>query len=437
MLTDKAIRAAAPKDRAYKVSDSGGLFLHISPKNHKSWRFKYRLDGKEQLLTLGVYPEVSLAEAREKRNDARKLLRDGRDPRVSAKRAMLVGNSGTFQTFEQAARAWHTVQKPKWKPVHANDVITSLERDIFPHLGKMPMDVIDKPLLLSVLKKIEGRGSIETARRVKQRVAAIFRYVNAHGAALENPANDLNDALAPLPPSKRYPALLDVDAIKRMLGDIDRAGASPVTRLASRFLALTAQRPGMVRHMEWNEISGVDWANRSADVSEALWTVPAGKIKQELKLRSDEAFDHKIPLSSQAVQILRVVRLLTGRAPYVFPNARAGTAAMTVNAIGYLYNREGYKGKHVPHGWRSSFSTIMNEQAERELGTDVRLFADRLIIDLMLAHTPAGMSATELRYNRARYMGRRRELAKRWADMIMDGALPATEILDSPRRKPR
>ncbi|MET4133386.1 integrase [Porphyrobacter sp. MBR-155] len=437
MLTDKAVRAAAPKDKAYKVSDRGGLFLHISPKNHKSWRFKYRQEGKEQLLTIGVYPEVSLAEAREKRNDARKLLREGRDPRIAAKRAKLVGGSGTFQTFEQAAREWHTVQKPKWKPVHANDVITSLERDIFPHLGTMPMDVIDKPLLLSVLKKIEGRGSIETARRVKQRVASIYRYVNAHGAGLENPANDINDALAPLPPSKRYPALLDVDAIKRMLGDVDRAGASPVTRLAGRFLALTAQRPGMVRHLEWGEVRGVDWGNPSADISEALWTVPADKIKQELHLRSDEAFDHKIPLSSQAVQTLRVVRLLTGRAPYVFPNARAGTSAMTENAIGYLYNREGYKGKHVPHGWRSSFSTIMNEQAERELGADVRLLADRLIIDLMLAHTPAGMSATELRYNRARYMERRRELAQRWANMIMEDALPANEILDSPRRKPR
>ncbi len=152
-------------------------------------------------------------------------------------------------------------------------MITSHEPDIFPHLGTMPMAVIDKPLLLSVLKKIEARGSIETARRVKQRVAAIFRYVNAHGAGLENPANDLNDALAPLPPSKRYPALLDVDAVKRMLGDIDRAGASPVIRLASRFLALTAQRPGMVRHMEWDEISGVDRGNTLADTSEALWTL--------------------------------------------------------------------------------------------------------------------------------------------------------------------
>ncbi|MEE4208328.1 MAG: integrase arm-type DNA-binding domain-containing protein [Parvularcula sp.] len=437
MLTDKAVRAAAPKDQAYKISDSNGLFLHVSPRNHKSWRFKFRYDGKEQLLTLGTYPEVSLAEAREKRNDPKKLLRDGRDPRHAAKRAKLVGDNGRFSNFEDAAREWHAKRLPSWKPVHANDVITSLERDIFPHLGNMPMDEIDKPLLLSVLKKIEARGAIETARRIKQRVASVYKYVNAHGAKLENPAIDINDALAPLPPSKRYPALLEVGAIKIMLGDIDRAGASPVTRLGARFLALTAQRPGMVRHMEWGEISGVDWGEPGAPVDEAMWTVPAEKIKQELQLRSDEAFEHKIPLSSQAVETLRAVRLLTGRAPYVFPNARSGTAPMTENAIGYLYNREGYKGRHVPHGWRSSFSTIMNEQAERELGTDLRLLADRLIIDLMLAHTPAGMSATELRYNRARYMDRRRELAQRWADMIMAGALLPEEIIDSPRRKRR
>jgi integrase len=437
MLTDKAVRAAAPKGKAYKLSDSAGLFLHITPKNHKSWRFKFRFEGKEQLLTLGSYPETSLAEAREKRNDAKKLLREGRDPRHAAKRAKLIGDKGKFQTLEEAAREWHATQLPSWKPVHANDVITSLERDIFPHLGKMPMDEIDKPLLLSVLKGIEARGAIETARRIKQRVSSIYKYVNAYGAKLDNPAADINEALAPLPPSRRYPALLEVSAIRTMLGDIDRAGASPVTRLGARFLALTAQRPGMVRHMEWSEISCIDWGDPSADVREALWTVPAEKIKQELHLRSDEAFEHKVPLSTQAVETLRAVRLLTGRAPYVFPNARSGTAPMTENAIGYLYNREGYKGRHVPHGWRSSFSTIMNEQAERELGTDLRLLADRLIIDLMLAHTPAGMSATELRYNRARYMDRRRELAQRWADMIMEGALPVAEIIDSPRRKRR
>jgi integrase len=240
-----------------------------------------------------------------------------------------------------------------------------------------------------------------------------------------------------LPPAKRYPALTNIDAIRTMIGDIDRAGASPVNRFAARLLALTAQRPGMVRFMEWDDITGIDWGDPNADTSAALWKVPAEKIKQELHLRTDEAFDHPVPLSLQAVDTLRAVRWLTGRSPFVFPGARSGLKPISENAIGYLYNRQGYKGRHVPHGWRSSFSTILNEQAERELGMDLRLLADRMIIDLMLAHTPKGMSASELRYNRAAYMPRRRELAQRWADMIMENAIPAHDIIDSPRRKPR
>jgi integrase len=193
----------------------------------------------------------------------------------------------------------------------------------------------------------------------------------------------------------------------------------------------------MVRHLEWDEIAGFDWGRPDSDSSEAMWVVPADKIKQELHLRSDEAFEHPVPLSTQAVETLRAVRYLTGRAPYVFPSARSGLVPISENAIGYLYNREGYKGRHVPHGWRSSFSTIMNEQAERALGQDLRLLADRMIIDLMLAHTPPGMSASELRYNRAAYIPRRRELAQAWADLILQNALPADEIVHSPRRKPR
>jgi len=437
MLTDKMVRAAGAKDKGYKLNDSGGLYLHVSAKAHKSWRFKYRFDKKELLLTIGTYPEVSLADARGIRDDARKVLRQGRDPRHSMKRSRLIAGSDGRQTFEETARKWHALQLPRWKEVHAKDVITSLDRDIFPDLGAMPLDEIDKPLLLAVLRKVENRGAIETARRAKQRVAAIYRYANAHGAKLENPAVDINDALAPLPPSKRYPALLTVDAIRVMIFDIDRAGASPVTRLAARFLSLTAQRPGMVRNIEWDDIRGVDWGKLDSDIDKATWVVPAAKIKQELHLRSDEAFEHLVPLSGPAIDTLRAVRLLTGRSRYVFPSATSGVKPMSENAIGYLYNREGYKGRHVPHGWRSSFSTIMNEQAERELGQDLRLLADRMIIDLMLAHTPAGMSASELRYNRAAYMPRRRELAQRWACMVMVGALPTEEIIGSPRRKLR
>ena len=436
MLTDKAVRALGAKERAYKVSDSHGLSIHVSTTAHKSWRFKYRFAGKEQSLTLGKYPDVSLADAREKRNEVRKVLRSGRDPRHAAKRIKLGAEGSDDFTLEAVARRWHEKQRDRWKPVHANDVITSLERDIFPHLGQMPVDEIDKRTLLAVLRKVEDRGAIETSRRIKQRIAAIYRFASAEGQEIANPANDLNDALKPVPPAKRYPALVDVVAIRSLIFDIDRAGASPVTRLAGRLLALTAQRPGMVRFMEWSEIHGVTWQDGSGD-AEAMWIVPAEKMKQELHLRADETFVHRVPLSRQAVETLRAVRCLTRRAKYVFPSTRSGILPMSENAIGYLYNREGYKGRHVPHGWRSSFSTIMNELVEREAGHDARRMSDRLIIDLMLAHTPKGMSSDELRYNRAAYMPRRRELAQQWADLVMEGAIPLAEVVDSPRRKRR
>lgn len=437
MLTDKGVRAIVAKDKPFKLADSGGLFLHVAPTGYKSWRFKYRIGGKEQLLTLGCYPEVSLANAREMRNEARKQLRAGSDPRHAARRAKLIGANEDHETFEAVARRWHEKQRDRWKPVHANDVITSLERDIFPHLGNMPLDQIDRRTLVAVLRRIEGRGAIETARRIKQRVAKVYQFANAEGGDFVNPAADINEALAPVPPAKRYPALIRLSDIQSLIADIDRAGASPVTRLASRFLALTAQRPGMIRLMQWADIQQVDWGDVTSGIDEAKWLVPASKVKQELHLRSDETFDHPVPLSSQAVEVLRAVRLLTGQSKFVFPSSRSGTAPMSVNTIGYLYNREGYKGRHVPHGWRSSFSTIMNETFERQAGQDERLLADRLIVDLMLAHTPKGMSASELRYNRAAYMPRRRELAQQWGDLIMNGAMPLAEILDSPRRKPR
>ena len=437
MLTDKAVKAAAAREKAYKIADRQGLFLHVSPKAHKTWRYKYRFGGKEQALGLGTYPDVSLAAAREARDDARKILRSGRDPRMDKARRKLVGGRDEKQTFEVIARDWYDQQLPRWKPVHASDVITSLERDIFPHIGAMELGEIDEPVLLAVLRKVEARGAIETARRLKQRVGSVFVYARGLGIKVENPAVAVGAALKPVPPAKRYPALIKVDGVRQLMHDVDRAGGSRVTRLAARFLALTAQRPGMVRRMTWTQLSGIDWADSSSLSPEALWTIPADEMKLELHLRDDEAFEHCVPLAPDAVTTLRGVRWLTGRSPYVFPSSLSGLTPISENAIGYLYNREGYKGRHVPHGWRSSFSTIMNELTERELGGDIRLFADRMIIDLMLAHSPKGLSASELRYNRAAFMPRRRELAERWASMIMVDALPMAEIIHSPRRRRR
>jgi len=435
MLTDKQIANAELRTKPYKLGDRNGLYLFLTPKGHKSWRYKYRFAGKEQCLIFGAYPDISLADAREQLDACRKQLREGKDPKVLVARQRIIGTQPVEASFEKLARAWHDLQKDRWKPVHANDVLTSMERDLFPHIGAMPVQDIDVPLMLAVLRKVEQRGAIETAHRLRQRADKVFRYALSSGVKTDNPAASLGEALKPVPPKRRWPALVDVGEVRKLIADVDQAGASPVTRLASRFLALVAQRPGMVRHAEWEEFRGIDWDDSHSDASEALWHIPAGKMKLELQSRRDSAFDHVVPLSPAAVEVLRTVRILTGRGRYVFCNGRSSQGALSENAIGYLYNREGYRDRHVPHGWRSSFSTIMNDRAERALVGHERLLIDRFIIDLMLAHTPSGMSETELRYNRARYMDRRRELANEWAALIMAGATPAFEMIDSPRRK--
>ena len=291
--------------------------------------------------------------------------------------------------------------------------------------------------LAPVVLSAGARGAIETAHRLRQRAERVFKFAKSAGIPNINPAAGVNDALKPAPPSRRYPALTDLESIRALIRDVDRAGASPVTRLASRFMALTAQRPGMPRNLEWTEITGIDWSDEGSPARDALWTVPALKVKQELDLRDDESFDHPVPLAPATVDVLRTVRPLTGRGRFVFPNSRNPNEPISENAVGYLYNREGWKRRHVPHGWRSSFSTIMNGRAERLYPGAEMLLIDRLIIDLMLAHRPTGMSATEFRYNRQAYMERRRELAMDWATLILDGADPVSTAADGPRRRRR
>lgn len=436
MLTEMAVRRASPRDRDYKLADAGGLHLFVTTKGHRSWRYKYRFGGKEKRLVLGPYPDISLKRARELRDDAKAALRVGRDPALESKRARHARKVGHADTFETFARAWHELQKPRWKPVHAADVIESMERDLFKVIGPYPVAEIDEGLMLAALRLVERRGAIETAHRLRQRAERVFRYAAGSGAPNSNPAVNVRDSLAPVPPKRRWPALTDLKDIRALLRDADRAGALPSTKLSSRFLALTAQRPGMVRHCEWNEIEGVDWAS-DAPSPDALWRIPAEKMKLELELRQDEAFEHLVPLSQHAVDVLRAARAITGNVSLVFAGGRDLRTPLSDAAVGSLYKRVGWQGRHVPHGWRASFSTVMNGRAERaHLGAD-RLVIDRLIIDMMLAHIPVGMSAAEFRYNRQAYMERRRELALVWADLIMDAAIPVDEVVDGPRRRRR
>jgi integrase len=435
MLTDASIRKIKPADKDRKVADSGGLYLFVTKAGHRSWRLKYRLDGKERVHVLGSYPDVSLAAAREMRDQAKRLIREGRDPNYERKKEKLADAAKHGHLFKALALEWYELQKPRWKPVHADDVITSLERDIFPKLGEFAIADIDKPMVLAVLRAVENRGAVETAKRLRQRLGAIFDHAEAAGLTTINPAH-VTKLLKKASSGRRWPALLDLSRIRGLIAAVDDAGANPVTKLASRLIALTAQRPGMVRRAPWSEFEEIEWDRPEARAPDAVWRIPAERMKLEMDMREDETFEHLVPLTPEAVDVLHAVRRLTGLGPLAFPNNRSAAVPLSENAVGYLYNRLGYKGRHVPHGWRSSFSTLMNGHFASlyPVGTKRQMMAERLYIDLMLAHVPEGMSAAELRYNRNEYMKQRREIAELWASWIMEGRKSAHELLDGPRR---
>ena len=270
MLSETTVRQAKPKDRDYKLSDAEGLYLFVTKTGHRSWRLKYRFAGKERRLILGGYPTVSLKEARERKTEARKLLDQGRDPGIEAKKQAVQMATARANTFEVLARTWFAVQEGRWTPIHARDVIQSLENEVFPWLGSLPVCEIDEPMVLTVLRKIEKRGAIETAHRVRQRVSAVFVHAIAEGAATRDPAASVGKALKPVPRKRRRPALLALEDLHEMIRKTEWEPGSPLTKFASRFLALTAQRPGMVRAMPWAEIENIDWSS-DAPSPDALW----------------------------------------------------------------------------------------------------------------------------------------------------------------------
>lgn len=428
-LTVQEVKNARPGERAYKLADSGGLFLYVSPAGAKSWRLKYRFGGREKLLTFGLFPDIGLADARDRRDDAKRMLRANKDPGAERERARREVRDANAARFDAVARGWHDAERPRWSPGQAALILRALERDVFPTLGKEPISSITGPDILRMLRKIEARGSIETAKRVRGYVSGVFRRAKAEHFVSSNPAADIGDALRRTPKGSKQPALVDVDELIKLQRSIDRSSSGPMVKLASRLLALTVVRVGVLRAATWEEFTGIDWDEPDAPAPAALWRIAAERMKLEVADKGDAGYDHDVPLPAQAVEILRAMRMLTGKCAFVFPGQRSTREAMSDAALSSLYKRRGYRGQHVPHGWRAAFSTIMNERAvelERE--------GDRLAIDLMLAHVPKGMSASEFAYNRARYSARRRELATAWADLITVGLASPYDLLGGQAR---
>lgn len=419
MLNDAKIRAAKPRSKPYKLTDSHRLYVLVKPGGSKLWKWSYRYGDKQKTMHFGIYPIVSLVEARMKRDDARCRLDDGHDPSVVRKLEVQANIESGQMTFERVAREWHEISAPQWAAVHADDVLRSLERDIFPTLGSLPIKDLTVPGVYDVLKVIEDRGAIETAKRIRQRISAVFVYAIAKGLANTDPAERLGVVLKPLR-RKKQPAITDLVPLRKMINDAEEDYARPVTRLALRLLALTAVRPNELRGALWTEFEDLNGAL-------PLWRIPSSRMKGDLDRKEEIGGDHLVPLTPPCLAVLRALWPLTGSCALLFPSNRHANRPMSENAIGYLLNRAGYHGHHVPHGFRAAFSTIMNEWVERH-GKG----GDRAIVDLMLAHVPK--EKVEGAYNRAAYMARRRELACIWADMLSEGLPPPVALVERPSK---
>lgn len=396
MLQDVKLRNAKAAEKAYKIHDNRGLFIIVTASGGKWWRFKYRFAGKEKTISLGIYPEVSLAQARDRRDEARKLLASGIDPSAE-RQAQKAALKADKDLFEALSRVWFEKFSAGWAPTHAATVIRRLERDVFPWIGAKPIAEISAVQLLEVLRRVEARGALETAHRIKQIIGQVFRYAIATGKASRDPSADLRGALPPVR-EKHHAALTDPKQVGALLRAINEYKGSFVTRCALRLAPLVFVRPGELRKAEWSEF----------DLDAATWRIPAARMK----MRSE----HVVPLSRQAVEILLELKPLTGVWRYVFPCARTAGRPMSENAITAALRRMGYGREEMTgHGFRSTASTLLNE-----LGWS----ADA--IERQLAH--AERDGVRDAYNRAEYLAERQRMMQSWADYLDGLAVGGTVI---------
>jgi len=385
-LSDLAIRRAKPTEKVQRLFDGGGLYLEISPTGGKLWRQKYRFAGKEKRLAHGGYPAVSLSDARDRRDAARKLLAAGVDPGEHRKAEKAAGLERAGNSFEVVAREW--LLKRDWVPGYLSKVEAWLVNDVFPYIGGRPVAELTAPEFLRVARRIEERGAIESAHRIMQNCGQVMRYAIATGRADRNPVADLKGAL---PPSqeRHHAAITDPTTFGALLRAIDGYSGDTVTRAALKLSALLFVRPGELRHAEWAEI----------DLEAAEWNIPAGKMKMRLP--------HLVPLPEQAVSILRELHPLTGRGQYVFPGGRSPRRPMSNNAINAALRRMGYSTEAMTaHGFRASARTMLDEVLS--IRPDY--------IEHQLAHAvrdPNGRA-----YNRTAHLAERRKMMQAWANYL-------------------
>ncbi|QAZ67247.1 tyrosine-type recombinase/integrase [Solidesulfovibrio carbinolicus] len=392
-LTDIAIRNAKPKTKSYKLSDGNGLYVEILASGGKSWRLKYRFGGQEKRLTFGLWPDVSLKLARQRRDEARTLLAEGIDPGEKRKQEKADAEAQAAEdanTFEVVARDWHAKQVKVWSESHAVKVLGRMEQHLFPAFGHVPIATLRAPAILPTLREIEAKGHHETAKRLRQYCEAVFAFAISTGIAERNVGADLRGALAPGRVTNR-PAIIDPKGVAQLLRAIDGYQGSPITVAALRLAPLVFVRPGELRQAEWNEID-LDAADGPR------WSIPAAKMKMRR--------DHVVPLSRQAVGIIEDLRPLTGHGQYLFPCNRTNGRCMSNMALNAALRRMGYEqGEMCAHGFRAMASTLLHELS----------WASDLI-EAQLGHVER--NKVKAAYNRAEYLPQRRKMMQAWADYL-------------------
>ncbi|HAS1933323.1 TPA: tyrosine-type recombinase/integrase, partial [Enterobacter hormaechei] len=344
MLNARKVEAAKGKEKSYKLSDGGGLYLQVEPNGSRYWRMKYRFAGKEKRLSFGVYPTVTLADARQKREDAKKLLAAGEDPGEvkKAKKQALNAAIETLNPFRDVALEWHKMKSPKWSEGYASDIIEAFEKDIFPHIGHRPIADIQPLELLGVLRLIEARGAMEKAKKVRQRCGEVFRYAIVTGRAIYNPAPDLASAMQGHE-AVHYP-FLKAKELPEFFTALNAYSGSPIVLLGAQLLILTGLRTGELRAGEWSEV----------DFNNAVWEIP----KERMKMRRS----HIVPLPKQALSHLKSLKDLTGNYPLMFPGRNDPSKPMSEASINQVFKRIGYAGRVTGHGFRHTMSTILHEK---------------------------------------------------------------------------
>lgn len=385
-LSELQVRRAKPGKKPRKMFDGGGLYLLVHPNGSRYWRLKYRHAGKERLLALGVYPHVSLADARECAADAKRVVAEGTDP-VQDKRARRAATAThARQTFRAIAEEWVGVKSSQWSPSYAETVRSALAANLFSQIGDLPVRQITVPIMRDALLQIEHRGALVALAKTRMWASGVFRYAIATGRSEQDPAAPLRGTFKTHRP-KNFAALTKREEVGELLRKIDDYDGSVITKAALKLLALTFVRTAELRSAEWAEI----------DLEKAVWTIPAEKMKMGLA--------HVVPLSRQAVEVLRELHQLTGRAQFAFPQDRRPQRPMSENTVLYALYRLGYHGRATGHGFRATASTLLNELGFRP---DV--------IERQLAHQER--NKIRAAHHRTQYLDERREMMQAWADFI-------------------